>query len=84
MAIIDPTQADVIREKHRERTISSRSGMRWKENVTGYEAKAKWYVRGSKDLDIHVIELSCPKSELSPTNITLHLHASDYFRRDVA
>ena len=57
-------------------TISSRPDMRWKETDTGYKAKARWYVHGSKDLDIHEMELSCPKSVLLPTNITLQLPAS--------
>ena len=43
--IIDSTQADVIREKHCERVISSRL-LRWKETDTGYKAKARWCVHG--------------------------------------
>ena len=40
-------QADVIREKHRERVISSRLVLHWKETDTGYKAKARWCVHGS-------------------------------------
>ena len=35
VTIIDSTQADVIREKHSERVISSRLVLRWKETDTG-------------------------------------------------
>ena len=46
VTIIDPTQADVIREKQRERVISFRLVLRWKETDTGYKAKARWCVHG--------------------------------------
>ena len=46
--IIDPTQADVIREKQRDRVISSRLVLRWKETDIGYKAKARWCVHGLK------------------------------------
>ena len=55
VAIIDSVQADVIRDKHRERVISSRLVLRWKETDTGYKAKARWCVHGFKDPDIHEI-----------------------------
>ena len=67
--IIDSTQADVIREKHSERVISSRLVLRWKETDTGYKAKARWCVHGFKDPDIHEIERSCPTPELSSINV---------------
>ena len=78
VTIIDSTQADVIREKHSERVISSRLVFRWKETDTGYKAKAKarWCVHGFKDPDIHEIERSCPTPELSSINITLQNLAS--------
>ena len=53
VTIIDSTQADVIREKHREPVISSRLVLRWKETDTGYNAKARWCVHGFKDPDTH-------------------------------
>ena len=56
VTIIDSTQADVIREKHSERVISSRLVLRWKETDSGYKAKARWCVHGFKDPDIHEIE----------------------------
>ena len=70
VTIIGSTQADVIREKHSERVISSRLVLRWKETDTGYKAKARWCVHGFKDPDIHEIERSCPTPELSSINIT--------------
>ena len=73
MTIIDSTQADVIREKHSERVISSRFVLRWKETDTGYKAKARCCVHGFKDPDIHEIERSCPTPELSSINITLQI-----------
>ena len=76
VTIMDPAQADVIREKHRERVISSRLVLRWKETDTGYKAKARWRVHGFKDPDIHEIERSCPTPELSSINITLQILAS--------
>ena len=71
MTIIDSTQADVIREKQRERVISNRL-----ETDTGYKAKARWCVHGFKDPDIHEIERSCPTPGLSSINITLQIVAS--------
>ena len=76
MTIIDSTQADVIREKHSERVISSRLVLRWKETDTGYKAKARWCVHGFKDPDIHEIDRSCPTPEFSTINITLQILAS--------
>ena len=76
VTIIDSTQADVIRGKQRERVISSRLVLRWKETDTGYKAKARWCVHGFKDPDIHEIERSCPTPELSSTNFTLQILAS--------
>ena len=76
VTIIDSTQADVIREKHRERVISSRLVLRWKETDTRRKAKAKSRVHGFKDPDIHEIERSCPTPELSSINITLQVLAS--------
>ena len=73
---MDPTQADVIREKHRERVISSRLVLRWKETDIGYKAKARWCVHGFKDPDIHEIERSSSTPELSSINITLQILAS--------
>ena len=64
VTIIDSVQADVIRDKHRERVISSRLVLRWKETDTGYKAKARWCVHGFKDPDIHEVERSCPTPEL--------------------
>ena len=72
----DSTQADVIREKQRERVISSCLVLRWKETDTGYKAKARWREHGFKDPDIHEIERSCPSPELSSINITLQILAS--------
>ena len=72
-AIIDHPQADVNREKHRERVISSGIVLRWKETDAGYRAKARWCVHGFKD--IHEIERSCPTPELSSINITLQILA---------
>ena len=69
-------QADVIREKHRERVISSRLVLRWKETDTGYKAKARRCVHGFKNPDIHEIRRSCPTPELSSFNITLQILAS--------
>ena len=57
---ISRVQADVIRDKHRERVISSRIVLRWKETDTGYKGKARWCVHGFEDPDIHEIERSCP------------------------
>ena len=74
--IIDSTQADMIREKHRERVISSRLVLRWKETDTGYKAKARWCVHGFKDLDIHEIERRCPTPKLSSINNALQILAS--------
>ena len=76
VTITDSTQADVIREKHRERVVSSRLVLRWKETDTGYKAKARWCVHGFKDPDIHEIERSCPTPELSSINMTLQILAS--------
>ena len=76
VTIIDSTQADVIREKHRERVISSQLVLRWKETDTGYKAKARWCVHGFKDPAIHEIERSCPTPEPSSINITLQILAS--------
>ena len=75
VTITDPTQADVIGEKQRERMSFSRLVVRWKETDIGYLAKARWYVHGCKDPYIHEIERSCPMSELSPI-ITLQVPAS--------
>ena len=68
-------QADVIREEHSERVISSRVVLRWKETDTGYKAKVIWCVHVFKDPDIHEIEGSCPAPELSSINITLQILA---------
>ena len=76
VTIINSTQADVIREEHHERVISSRLVLRWKETDTGYKAKARWCVHGFKDPDIHEIERSCPTPDLSSINITLQILAS--------
>ena len=76
VTIIDSTQAGPIREKQRERVISSRHVLRWKETDTGYKAKARWCVHGFKDPDMHEIERSCPTPELSSINITLQNLAS--------
>ena len=76
VTIIDSMQADVTREKHSERVISSRLVLRWKLTDTGYKAKARWCVHGCKDPDIHEIERSCPTPELSSINITLQILAS--------
>ena len=76
VTITDSTQADVIREKQRERVISSRLVLRWKETDTGYKAKSRRCVHGFKDPDIHEIERSCPTPELSSINITLLILAS--------
>ena len=76
VTIIDPTQADVIREKRCERVISSRLVLRWKETESGYKAKARWCVHGFKDPDIHEIERSCPTPEVPSTNITIQILAS--------
>ena len=40
------TQADVIRDKQRDRVISSRIVLRWKETDIGCKAKARWCVHG--------------------------------------
>ena len=74
VTIIDSAQADVIREKHSETVISSRLVLRWRETDTGF--KARWWVHGFKDPDIHEIERSCPTPELSSLNITLQILAS--------
>ena len=84
VTIIDSTLADVIREKHSERVISSRLVLRWKETDTGYKAKARWCVHGFKDPDIHEIERSCPTPELSSINITLQIMASTTSETTVA
>ena len=76
VTIIDPTQAAVIREKQRERVIFSRLVLRWKETDTGYKAKARLFLNGFKDPDLHEIERSCPTPELSSINITLQILAS--------
>ena len=76
MTIIDPTLAEVIREKQRDRVISSRFVLRWKETDTGYKAKARWCGHGFKDPDIHEIEGSCPTPELSSISVTLQILAS--------
>ena len=76
VTIIDSTQANVIREKQRDRLISCRFVLRWKETDTGYKAKASWCVHGFKDPDIHEIQRSCPTPELSSINITLQILAS--------
>ena len=39
--IIDSTQADVIREKHSERVISSRLVLRWKETDTWVQGQGQ-------------------------------------------
>ena len=83
VTIIDSTQADVIRGKQRERVISSRLVLRWKETDTGYKAKARWCMHGFKDPDIHEIERSCPTPEP-----LVHQHYTadpgvDCFRDDV-
>ena len=65
VTIIDSTQADVIREKHSERVISSRLVLRWKETDTGYKAKARWCVHGFEDRDIHEIERTPRVGKLS-------------------
>ena len=41
VTIIDSTQVDVIREKQRDRVISSRHVLRWKETDTGYKPKTR-------------------------------------------
>ena len=82
VTIIDPTQADVVREKRRDRVICSRLVVRWKETDTGYKAKARWCVHGFKDPDIHEIERSCPTPELSSINITLQTLASTTSERE--
>ena len=46
VTIVDSTQAEATREKQRERVISSRFILRWKETDTGYKAKARWCVHG--------------------------------------
>ena len=63
--------------KHRERVISSRLVLRWKETDTGYKAKARdrWCVHDFKD--------SCPTPELSSINIYTADLGIDYVRRDV-
>ena len=76
VTIIDSVQADVIRDKHRERVISSRLVLRWKETDTGYKAKAKWCVHGFKILIYTRFERSCPTPELSSIDITLQILAS--------
>ena len=76
MTIKDPTLADVIGEKQRDRVISSRFVLCWKETDTGYKAKARWCVRGFEDPDIHGTERSCPTPELSSINITLQILTS--------
>ena len=76
VTITDSTQANVIREKHRERVISSRLVLCRKETDTGYKAKARWCVHGFRDPDIHEIERSCPTPELSSINITWQILAS--------
>ena len=81
MTIIDSVQADVTREKQRERVISSRLVLRRKETDTGYKAKARWCVHGFKDPDIHEIERSCPTPELLSINITLQILV-DHVRRN--
>ena len=58
VTIIDPTQADVIREKQRERTISSRLVLRWNETDT---------VHGSKDPDIHEIDPVAQRQSCRPS-----------------
>ena len=76
VTIIDPTQAEVIGERQRDRAISSRLVLRWKEPDTGYKTKARWCVHGFKDPDIHEIERSCPTPEFSSINVTLQILAS--------
>ena len=76
MTIIDSVQADVKRDKHRERVISSRLVLLWKETDTGYKAKARCCMHGFKDPDTREIERSCPKPDLSSINITLQILAS--------
>ena len=83
VTIIDSTQADVIRGKQRERVISSRLVLRWKETDTGYKSKARWCVHGFKDPDIHEIARSCP----TPRAVVHQLYTADpgvdNVRRDV-
>ena len=74
--ITDSTQAGVIREKQRDRMISSRLVLHWKETDTGYKADARWCVHGFKDPDIHEIERSCPTPEVSSINVRLQILAS--------
>ena len=50
----------MIREKQRDRVISSRLVLRWKETDTACKAKARWCVHGFRDSDIHEIERSWP------------------------
>ena len=76
VTIIDPAQADVIREKQRDRVISSRLILRWKETDTACKAMARWCVPVFKDSDIHEIERSRPTPEVSSINITLQILAS--------
>ena len=76
VTIVDSVQAEVIRGKHRERVISSRFVLRWKETDTGWKAKVRWCVHGFQDPDIHEIERSCPTPELWSINITLQILAS--------
>ena len=78
VTIIDSMQADVIREKHRERVISSRLVLRWKETDTGNKAHARWCVHGFKDSDI----------QLPNARAVVHQHYTadpgvDCVRRDV-
>ena len=66
----------MIRDKQRERVISSRYVLRWKETDPCYKARARWCVNGFKDPHIHEIDRNCPTPELSSINITLQSLAS--------
>ena len=76
MTIIGSTQADVIREKHSERVISSRLVLRWKETDTIYKSKARWCVHGFKDPDSHEIERSCQTPASSSIKVSPQILAS--------
>ena len=67
VTVIDPTQADAIREKQHDRVKSSRLVLRSKETDTGYKAEARWCEHCFKDPDIHDIERSCPCQSCRPS-----------------
>ena len=70
VTIIDSTRANVIKEKQRERVISSRLVIRWKETDTGYKAKARWCVHGFKDPDSTILSVVAQRQSCRPS--TLH------------